>query len=465
MRMLVTGLAANLLGGLRVMLFGRVGLDELRSDPDQIVALVALTIIGQLLLGLGFNGLDGFFNTYAFAAEITVAAFALLAGFLVSRLIGEPRLLLGYPVVLLAMGPFFLALHGLLRWAGEGDAPLLSVAAAGNAYAGTVAWFLLAALVALLRLAPMRAAPACAGFGVYLALHVGSYWWLPPEDLWMARPAENAGGELHASVADEAAFHLQPALLERDLAALEPERPGVPDVYFVGFGAHSEEDVFMNEVQVIGELFRERFDAEGRTVALINNPKTAREVPLASATNLARVLRHLGAIMNPEEDVLVLYATSHGTEKHGLSVVNRPLRLDEIDPPTLRRMLDASGIKWRVLAISACYAGGFIEPLKGGTTLIMTAAHARKQSFGCGVQSEFTYFGKALFDEELRGTHSFVEAFERARRKIAERERAGNFEPSEPQIHIGGAIAGKLRELEARLRAPPADAAAAPPDG
>src|SRR5262249_20718981 len=144
-----------------------------------------------------------------------------------------------------------------------------------------------------------------------------------------------------------------------------------------------------------GELFRERFDAEGRTVELINNPKTATEVPIASATNLGRVLRHIGGLMNPEEDVLVLYLTTHGSDKHRLAVVNWPLALQDIDPPMLRRMLDESGIKWRVLAISACYSGGFIEPLKSETTLIMTAADAKSTSFGCGTESDFTYFGKA----------------------------------------------------------------------
>jgi hypothetical protein len=265
------------------------------------------------------------------------------------------------------------------------------------------------------------------------------------------RPSDPAGPSV--SVADEAAFHAQPALIEASLAALRPGRAGVPDVYFVGFGGYAQEDVFMKEVNVIGELFRSRFDAEGRSVALINNPRTAREVPVASATNLARVLAHIGGIMNRDEDVLVLYLTTHGTEQHRLAVVNWPLRLRDIDPPMLRRMLDGAGIRWRVLAISACYSGGFIDALKSETTLVMTAADAMRQSFGCGTESDFTNFGRALFDEELRGTHSFTEAFERARRAIAERERRGGHEPSNPQIHVGAAIVPKLREIEARLYA------------
>jgi hypothetical protein len=444
-------LAANLRCALRAMLLRRTGLDDWRVDPDQLVVMVFLVIATRLLTDIAFIGLDGHFNFHALSAEITLIAALLLAAFAAAKLTGEPRLLLAYPVAVLALDFFFLLLQAALRWDSGGEAPLLTPDGAARAHGVLIAWFLAAALLVLLRFAPGRPVHAGAGFSVYCALLIGSFWWLPPQDLWLAHPAD-AAAERYPSVADEAVFHAQPALLERDLAALEPERPGVPDIYFVGFGAYAREDVFMKEIQVIEELFRERFDAEGRTIALINNPQTAADVPLASATNLARVLRHIGSLMNPEEDVLVLYVTSHGTEQHRLAVVNAPLRLNFLDPAGLKRMLDESEIKWRVLAISACYAGGFIEPLKDDATLIMTAAEATRQSFGCGAESDFTFFGKALFDEELRGTHSFVEAFEQARHAIAERERARKFEPSNPQIHVGDAIAKKLREVESHLR-------------
>ncbi len=58
--------------------------------------------------------------------------------------------------------------------------------------------------------------------------------------------------------------------------------------------------------------------------------------------------------------------------------------------------------------VSACYAGGFIEPLKDDRTLVITAADAHHTSFGCGAESDFTYFGKAYFDQALRATYSFT---------------------------------------------------------
>lgn len=465
MNALLADLAANLRGGLRAALLLRVTRADFRANPEQLAALVFLMLGLRLLLDVAYHGAEGYFNVYSLSAEITAVAALMLAALLAARLAGEPGLLLAYPVAVLALTPFLLALHGLLRWMDGGVGWLLPPAASGVLYYGLLGWYLLATLAVFLRLVARRRARGLAAYIAYLALFAACYWWLPPEDLWTARGSGAPGVDARASIADEAAFHLQPALLERDLAALEPERPGVPDIYFVGFGAYSHEDVFMKEIRVIEALFRDRFAAEGRTIALVNNPKTALEVPLASATNLAFVLRHIGGVMNAEEDLLVLYLTSHGSEDHRLAVVNWPLRLDDIDARSLRRMLDEAGIKWRVIAVSACYSGGFIEPLKDDATLVMTASAAGRQSFGCGADSDFTFFGKALFDEALRQTHSFTEAFERARKAIAGRERAGGFRPSEPQIHVGSAIASKLAEVESYLRARAAGATTARPGG
>jgi hypothetical protein len=162
-------------------------------------------------------------------------------------------------------------------------------------------------------------------------------------------------------------------------------------------------------------------------------------------------LTAIGKRMDANEDVLIVYLTSHGSEKHRLSVDLRPLELAEVDPARLRKALDDAGIRWRVIVVSACYSGGYVEPLRDERTLVITAAAATRQSFGCGAESDFTYLAKALFDEELRGSFSFEEAFANARRTIEAREREQGFAPSEPQIHVGAAIREKLRSLEVRL--------------
>jgi hypothetical protein len=250
---------------------------------------------------------------------------------------------------------------------------------------------------------------------------------------------------------EEQGFYAQQETLERALAALEPERPGVADLYVLAAALYANEDVFMKEVRVVMDLFRTEFDARGRSLALINNPGTAGTHPVASLTSLAAALSHIGAIMNVDEDVLVLYLTSHGSENHQLAVNFPPLRLAPIDPPALKQALDEAGIKWRVVIVSACYSGGFINALRDSRALIITASAANRQSFGCGNESNFTYLARALFDEALRRTHSFEAAFEAARATISRRERERGFPPSEPQISAGAAIREKLKEIERRL--------------
>jgi hypothetical protein len=79
-----------------------------------------------------------------------------------------------------------------------------------------------------------------------------------------------------------------------------------------------------------------------------------------------------------------------------------------------------------------------------------------RTSFGCSNENEYTYFGDAYFNQELRRQSSFIAAFDGAAATIAKRERAESLERSEPQIYVGPAIRAKLAEFERQLSARPA---------
>jgi hypothetical protein len=209
----------------------------------------------------------------------------------------------------------------------------------------------------------------------------------------------------------------------------------------------------MREVNSVTRLFKERFGAEGRAIRLVNNPGSVLDTPIASATSLKAALHRVAEAMNADEDILVLFLTSHGSETHRFSLDLWPMRFNELDPATLRAAMDEAGIRNRVVIVSACYSGGFVEPLRNPDTVVITAAAADRNSFGCSNEADWTYFGKAYFDEALRGTHSFTKAFEDAKPVIAKRERADGFDPSNPQMAVGTAIAAKLTALERQLDA------------
>jgi hypothetical protein len=269
--------------------------------------------------------------------------------------------------------------------------------------------------------------------------------------LW--RPASNEQ-DFSQRVLAEDALYGQPEILKRELSAVKPGRRGVVDVYFIGIGGYGNQDVFMKEVDAVNRLFRERFGSEGRSIRLINNSKSLADIPLASVTALRKSLQRVAELMNNDEDVVFLFLTSHGSPNHRFALDFSPVQFHELTPQRLRGLLDESGIKNRVVVVSACYSGGFVEPLKTDSSLIIAASAADKNSFGCTNEAEWTYFGKAFFDEALRETHSFVEAFEAAKPVIAAREKEQGFTPSEPQMVLGQDIKPTLLRLQQQFTAP-----------
>ena len=186
---------------------------------------------------------------------------------------------------------------------------------------------------------------------------------------------------------------------------------------------------------------------------LVNHADTTGTLPWATPLNLERAIAALAAHMDLAQDVLVVYLTSHGASNHQLAASHWPLQVAWLRPETLRAALDAAGIRHRVVAVSACYAGGWIEPLAGDDSLVMTSADATHTSYGCGRLSELTFFGRAMFNEALRDTHSFEAAFASAVPRIQQRElEAGKSDGfSNPQIQVGAGIRPVLRALEQRL--------------
>jgi Peptidase C13 family len=152
--------------------------------------------------------------------------------------------------------------------------------------------------------------------------------------------------------------------------------------------------------------------------------------------------------MDPQQDVLVLFLTSHGSED-GLDVRNGSLPLAQLDPSDLRQALDESGIRWRLVIVSACHAGVFVDALQSDTTAVVTATDAAHSSFGCQEDRDLTWFGEAFLKDALPHSESLEDAFQRAARLIAQREDAQHQAHSNPQLYVGTLMRRKLRELEA----------------
>jgi hypothetical protein len=139
--------------------------------------------------------------------------------------------------------------------------------------------------------------------------------------------------------------------------------------------------------------------------------------------------------MDAESDVLFLILTSHGS-RAGLAVKAGRLR-QTLTPSHLAGMLARTGVRHKVVVISACYSGVFIPRLAGPDVLVITAADANHPSFGCRDKAKWTYFGDAFFNVALRQAKNLKAAFDVARALVLKRELRERFEPSNPQMAGG----------------------------
>ncbi len=272
--------------------------------------------------------------------------------------------------------------------------------------------------------------------------------------LWRTPPDAAAYARYRAlqAVVSEDVLYAQPRVLQQALDALAAPAGGGPHLWFVGVAGYAEQDVFMREIDRAAALFRERYATDGRSIELVNNPSTLTTRPLATRTSLAWALERIGAQMDAEHDVLLLFLTSHGTHDHRFVLSFPPLALYDLAPADLRELLDRAHIRNRVVVVSACYSGGFVDALRDPHTLVITAAAQDRSSFGCSNDADATWFGHAYFDDALRQTDSFTDAFARASAAIAAREKAAGYEPSQPQMDVGAEIVPLLAALKPARR-------------
>ena len=271
-------------------------------------------------------------------------------------------------------------------------------------------------------------------------------------DLWAPLELEPAVASTDNAPADqEALLFAQPAKIDRALSVIERASATQGSAYFLGFAGVGEEKVFAQEIDLAAQVIGNRYAVGSRGVSLINDARDLESAPLASLSALKYALKGLAAKMDVERDVLFLSISSHGSEDPAIAVSNVDLPFNDFNDEDLAQALQASGIKWRVIIISACYAGAFIDALKDPQTIVITAAAADRTSFGCGSDSDLTYFGSAFYRDALPGARSLRDAFEKARAAIAQRERREHVDASRPQAYFGSDLENKLEHLTQSL--------------
>lgn len=247
--------------------------------------------------------------------------------------------------------------------------------------------------------------------------------------------------------ANQALLDAQPNMVSQQNQQLTPQSPNKNDLYFVGFAANSNQDVFMKEVIYAQKLFDQKFATQGHSLLLVNNSLTQDRYPMATSENLSASLRSIGQQMDTNNDILFLFMTGHGEPRYGLNASFGANHNETISPRELKSILDESQIKWRVIVVSACFSGSFVKELSAMNTLIITASDPYHASFGCTNTADFTFFGEAFFKNNLTQTRSFYQAFIDAKEEITLREKKLGLKASNPMFQSAQPIEDQLSLL------------------
>jgi Peptidase C13 family len=249
-----------------------------------------------------------------------------------------------------------------------------------------------------------------------------------------------------------AAWHLaQHKRLGTALDSIQPQRSGIIDAYVVSIGLDSD-PVFGREAGEAAKVLSRRYGATGRTIFLTAGADDKPSgVPQGSPPNLATALAAVAGKMNLKEDVLIIFATTHGDPVSGLAYRDNSNGIGMIAPQRLESLLDGLGFERRMILLSACYSGVFIPNLTSDNSVIVTAASSKRTSFGCAPGNDWTFFGDALINNAFRKSQPFDKATEEAVGLISKWETDLKLVPSRPQVFVGEKARAWLDPLEIKI--------------
>jgi hypothetical protein len=442
----IHALGRNLAAGLRLALLLPVERIAFRITPVQLLLVVILSAAIDIDADWIRAGQDARFSIFGLHGEIFALGLLVLTSVVLAIVRRDAELYLALPLVMLASFPAIQVAHVLP------DLPQMQPAISPRAREVIdyvlFAWMLLLAMRAVYLCTdparPRRRAWAVAG-GILL---IAPIWFAPligPLDPWW-RDRESAEAADAVNPASEAVLAAQRFMLDRELDALEDERPGVSDIYFVGFAPDARKPGFLADVDLAQRAMDERWNTSGRSLVLVNSPQTVAERPFASITHLREVLLEIGDIIDADDDIVMVYLTGTTARDHALNAVNPPLDLVALSPQGLRQLFEAAGIRWKIVVVSACQSGTWIDALKDDETLVIASSAADARGADCEGGVRPGAFAEAFFADAMRRNEDIAQAFDVARRQL-EGSRAAT-----PVMAMGPAIAERLKLLRQRGR-------------
>ena len=199
-------------------------------------------------------------------------------------------------------------------------------------------------------------------------------------------------------------------------------------------------DNFDNSREVLGELFA----AKGLAAANQHHLNSQFPDPMMQQDDQASLLglsRSFSALnIRPEQDACLFYVSSHG--KKGDGVYMKRTHDGQLTPAQLNTALNwTCGTAPTVVMVSACYSGQFIQPLRADNRIIMTAASAKRPSFGCSEAQEYTFWDGCVIDHFARSS-TWENLYDHVKQCIAAKEQQMGYPASQPQAYFGKNMRG-----------------------
>jgi Peptidase C13 family len=229
-----------------------------------------------------------------------------------------------------------------------------------------------------------------------------------------------------------------------------------PRILYAGFAMHAQSKAFRQDVLLAAKAVQS-MDAQA-IVFKLANPVAGQEadLPYATRENVEQIIDELSRLARPQDKIVLLLSTHGNKEILAINAGNQDYGV--VNAADLQKWLRKLDGKPMVLALSACYSGSFIAPLKNTNRIILTAADKDHSSFGCNYQSTNTFFVEETFGTSFDLKKSLLEVFESAKTNIDKKEKRMGLSPaSNPQIEVGAALKKLAAAPLSKLRDYPAE--------
>ena len=219
------------------------------------------------------------------------------------------------------------------------------------------------------------------------------------------------------------------------------------NVFFFGFALWGGESWSENDIVDLKSTFSNFYPNRKLYSFIFSNKETS--VPGAYPSIQDDLInRSLNFVKKrvSDRDIVIFSFSSHGRKNKIANKIGNT-RASSINSKTIKGYLSKFSQYNKIIIISSCYSGSFINNIKDRRSVIFTAASKDNKSFGCGPTDTNTWFVTAFteaFDklkmDQPKSKLTLGTIFSKTKEIVSVYEISENKIPSNPQLFIGNKV-------------------------